>query len=452
MSNSTLQTPTEDIPPALYGRLLPHPGISVSSLLSFSLPVQLSGIFGTNHLKASDFWSIQESVPMSDENLERLCRLAVPSSSVLDLFLRDFPLALEANQIKSIIYAHLPTSNPASTTPFPLWVFSYWLRVSQIRQYARTPWTQAENWASSQHLMRFSERKQLASDVIDALGQIPWTGNISGFAESEPLIKIAGYLSSKWLATTHIEQQLDLLRLRISRHHASPTKYEIVGTHFFTKIIQLFRQRETSTYNGEIPSKGAHSIWTVGRELADQSSRKTVVCGVLNVSNTHWVSVAVDVEMREVLFGDSLESNAKVREEVDGAVSWWLGFHFQSPHHFAFVDLKTSRQSDSFSCGVFAVNSIKHLVFPQDSLLQTHEALTERYRWFLATVERHNDVVCQVTVKLRSQSDHSNIIVPRHRVGIPGCITPIRYPHIQGYFIGWQYCPRESLHPTSGSL
>ena len=59
------------------------------------------------------------------------------------------------------------------------------------------------------------------------------------------------------------------------------------------------------------------------------------------------------------------------------AVEWWIGVHITGD--FVCVDLPITRQMDSVSCGVFAVNSIQHLVFPQEGLLLTHEVVTECY-------------------------------------------------------------------------
>src|SRR5260370_39846463 len=60
---------------------------------------------------------------------------------------------------------------------------------------------------------------------------------------------------------------------------------------------------------------------------------------------------------------------------------------------FVCVDLPITCQTDSVSCRVFAVNSIQHLVYPQERLLLIHEVITARYRWFLGALSLHNELV-----------------------------------------------------------
>ena len=82
------------------------------------------------------------------------------------------------------------------------------------------------------------------------------------------------------------------------------------------------------------------------------------------------------------------------------AVKWWIAVHMKDADDFVHVDLPVSRQTDSFSCGVFAVNSIQHLIFPQDALFLPHEAVTEHYQWFLAVLAQHNELVSSLLCSL----------------------------------------------------
>jgi hypothetical protein len=227
------------IPLCLYNSLLPHPELSISDFLSFELPGQFDNLFGVEHINIQDFWSRALPICINPENLQCLRKLPIPSSAVLDLFQQKFTHLPDQHEIKSIIYTHLPSSNPAVSTLFPLWVFNYWVHVSQLRAYARGPWNRAQYWAARQQLTRFPERKRLANEIHAALGHVAWAGNVYGFSDPESIISLARYLSSDWLATTQINQQLDLLRWRIQHQHIPGRKHEIVNTHFFPKIIQL---------------------------------------------------------------------------------------------------------------------------------------------------------------------------------------------------------------------
>jgi hypothetical protein len=41
---------------------------------------------------------------------------------------------------------------------------------------------------------------------------LPWADDVYGFTEDEPIMRLADYLSEKWLSTVHVNQQLDLLQ------------------------------------------------------------------------------------------------------------------------------------------------------------------------------------------------------------------------------------------------
>lgn len=397
-----------EIPHCLYSTLLPHPDMSISDFLSFELPMQFDSLFGIERINIQGFWSKALPMCINLENVQRLQKLPIPSSAVLDSFQQEFTRLPDQHEIKSIIYNHLPSSNPAVSTRFPLWVFNYWVQVSQLRTYARGPWNRAQHWAANQHLTRFPERRRLSNEIHEALGHVAWAGNVHGFSDPEPVTSLARYLSTDWLATTQINQQLDLLRWRIRRQHTPSGKHEIVATHFFPKIIQLFQQSH-STYTAESPPSDGRYPWAVGQNLADATSTTTIVSGVFNILDSHWVSMTVDVERRTISYGDSLVSDRKTKEVAMRAVEWWIGVHITGD--FVCVDLPITRQTDSVSCGVFAVNSIQHLVFPQEGLLLTHEVVTERYRWFLGALSRHNELVsffvlfCVLPL-MRTPSDH----------------------------------------------
>ena len=157
-----------------------------------------------------------------------------------------------------------------------------------------------------------------------------------------------------------------------------------MDTQFFPKIITLYRNSRNSYGQENFPG-GARHVHALGQKLTDFSSTTKVVCGVFNISDSHWVALAIDVRWRLILYGDSMEPVESIKREVTEAVQWWITKH--STSDFTHVDLLIMCQVDSFSCGVFAVNLVQHLVFPiTTTLLQPHESVTKRYKWFLAAL------------------------------------------------------------------
>ena len=214
---------------------------------------------------------------------------------------------------------------------------------------------------------------------------------MSGFSDYDaPVTALTTYLSSSWLTTTEINQQLDLLRLR-ARLQLLPPKFEIVDTHFFPKIVEVY-QKDRSTYDPELPPTKNRHIWNIGQELANPESVKQFVCGVFNIKNLHWVCIVIDAEHNNVLYGNSMGCfDKQVEDEMMVAVRWWAALHLKCDLNGGCLPITC--QADNFSCGVCAINAIQNFIFPQEPLLLPHEAVTERYRWCLNVFGRHTDFV-----------------------------------------------------------
>ena len=184
-----------EVPLALVRRLFPHPDLSISCFLDFSLPVQHDSTFGVVHIKAEEFWSTNAPEPLDETTISRVQKLPIPSPQMLELCRQEIDSAPHRLNIRSIVYNHLPSSHSDSSWLFPLWIFNYWLQVSQLRQFVRIPWRQAENWAAHQNLTSFPERARLADNIHKSLDYLPWTGRLLGFPDPEPCTKLSHYLS-----------------------------------------------------------------------------------------------------------------------------------------------------------------------------------------------------------------------------------------------------------------
>jgi hypothetical protein len=132
-----LMAGVKNIPLAFIVQLLPSPDISVRQFLSFVLPLQLGETIGIDNIEYSKFWSKIPREPIDTSYIAMLIQLPIPSQSMLNVIAQEHAQALSNgySKIKSITYAHLPATNPASKTTFPKWVFEYWVQVSHLRQF-----------------------------------------------------------------------------------------------------------------------------------------------------------------------------------------------------------------------------------------------------------------------------------------------------------------------------
>ena len=101
-------------------------------------------------------------------------------------------------------------------------------------------------------------------------------------------MKLAAYLSQKWLSTSHIDQQLDLLQVDVEG--SGQLTCEVVRQSFVRKVVELYHDRKHKLYNKE--TSGAQHLWMIGEELASGTHDK--LCSVVNIDNSHWVGVVID--------------------------------------------------------------------------------------------------------------------------------------------------------------
>ena len=228
---------SQPIPPDLRTVLLPSPELSVSEFLKFPLPPQVQ----THTPDISLYWSKAEP-NVKVIKLQDLKDHPIPLPIFLSELMKQTNLLESSN---SICYSHLP---PSWHSHFPLWVLTYWVEVSQLWQHVRQPWASAELYlVIQQKCWKLPNIWQLCDTAQTALLSLPWAGNVCGFEKAEPRMKLTTYLSQKWLVTSHIDQQLDLLWMDVE-WSGQPT-CKIVQQSFFWKIVELYRGHETKPSN-----------------------------------------------------------------------------------------------------------------------------------------------------------------------------------------------------------
>lgn len=203
---------------------------------------------------------------------------------------------------------------------------------------------------------------------------LPWSGYTCAFSDPEPITKFANYLSSGWLATSHIEQQLEVFTTKII-HDIPLSPFRIVSPIFLNKIVEIHHHPEG--YNAKCA--GTRHLWTTGEELASEVQHRTTLCGIINVSNSHWVTVIVDAKEGSILYGDSLGG---WNVEVLDALQWWIEVHMPGKK-FNHRRLMIGQQTDSVSCALFAVNALVHFVSPSYPLISQGDVIIQRLQWFI---------------------------------------------------------------------
>lgn len=235
------------IPMGFRAQLLPSPLISVPDLLRYPLPTQLRDAQNaSDHHRTTTVAEFgRQSPPDSRDVVDIIRGLPIPPEGLLSNLLSS-----SAPQIWTLIrYPHLPEAHSASQSSFPLWVLTYWKEAARLQTVVRRLWALAEAFLirTQQASWKTPEARQLCDNAGVTLLQLPWGGRTVGFGgDGEPMHLFACYLSDQWLQTTHINQQLDLLRLDLK--HVGVIDCELITPCTFDILKQLYRSWEAKPY------------------------------------------------------------------------------------------------------------------------------------------------------------------------------------------------------------
>lgn len=264
----------------------------------------------------------------------------------------------------------------------------FWVEVSCLRQYAKDPWQHVELWLTKKwSVFHKPERRCICKETQAVLRILPWAGDVFGFTEKEPVMRLAEYLSDEWLTTVYVNQQLDLLGWDLLRSGTDPG-CEVVNLAFFIKVLDVYHGREMIPYNAE--RRGVCNVWAVGEELSTNTHSK--ICGIVNIEESHWVAVAVDIQELVVWYGDSLVgSNLEVCE----ALEWWINQHIK--RKFCQKVLPITNQINTHSCAVLALNAVRQFCLPNMvQLAEAHNASYDRVSCFNRVAKHDLDNVSAI--------------------------------------------------------
>jgi len=173
-----------------------------------------------------------------------------------------------------------------------------------------------------------------------------WSGFVKGFeSTSKPLTSLTTYTSNDWLSDVHLGQMTELLSAELYNDHIHTAKTLVISPYFTTLFL--------------------HNEWTHPwtQQVAEDLTTGRCVCilCVLNVNNNHWITYVIDFHEEVLLFGNSL-GHYPDKSVINVFLAWiknMSGKDFQSER------LTTAIQTDSFSCGMLAVNALEHHMYPQ---------------------------------------------------------------------------------------
>ena len=343
---------TMPIPP----NLLPKTDLNVVDLCRFSIPEDKNGP-ELHTISDEKLFSSMASM-VTNASVAFLQSLLMPTMPQLKILQARFEKYIELNgetSLQSLLY-----SFGTSTLRLPLWVLDYWMEANIILEQ-KLHWHPAVNWLKT--------RKQY--EAIKLLTELPWKYQIPK-TMGDHISDLALFCSEKWLTGSQVDTMLEILRDNLGTKRIPGVAVKDIN--FVQKLIKIYRHtRDTYTddhsatfIRGFADRLKTGEVTVVGMAIAVRyTGSETQLPSGKDIISNHWCSFIIDTNGRTIHYGDSL--GAAPPSELLDVLNWWLGLLFPMP--FSLLDLPITRQTDSFSCAVFAVNALSHYFIPSISPL-----------------------------------------------------------------------------------
>lgn len=226
----------------------------------------------------------------------------------------------------------------------------FWLRKSHELS-AHKQWSESYHWLETLTQRPGSELPALATRCLSTLRTLGWNSidPSTGIYSS----RLCELISERPLSSSIIDAMIKTTTHRVHNSTSHPGIYiASLEISFYLKHARLFE--------GYIHERMFSALRKLGVKLT--SGTVNVLYIPVNVRDIHWAVFRVDLSTHFISYGDSLGWKP-VTEDVE-RIQWWLGTLGFSPFGIQ-GDLPHACQpvSDSVSCGIIMVNTIRHNCF-----------------------------------------------------------------------------------------
>ena len=262
---------------------------------------------------------------------------------------------------------------------FPFDALGTWAFILEINT-AKRAWIDALLWMEEHHLLI---PEQYIVRIKLLLGQVPWKDYIKGLGSGLTSTEMAIFLSKKWLSDAHIHTMLAVTRhLRQDVLSGADPCIEIASPDFFSHVLDsplLSTAPVPSDYSLTAPK----SVIRLGNKMKCATSG-ILIAAVTYSPESHWACLLIDSQARSIRWGDSVGRAMPAGGE--DRLRTWLSLFIPHTQFLPLRNLFCAHQSDSYSCGVIAVNTLKHHLFGDDLWTSTHREIL-RVKEFLDIME-----------------------------------------------------------------
>jgi hypothetical protein len=330
--------------------LLPSPRLSVIQLLDFPTPQVTPSLKG---IKAEAIFSHTGATHTSSECLQ----LPTPSHRILEV--------VRACAGQAMLDGKTSVQHWDKSDVFlPFNALGTWDLILEA-DTANKAWRDALMWLDRQHEIPTQYVKQ----VTNLLGTVPWKDHVKGLGLGLSIMDMTVFLSHNWLLDSHIDSMLRAVMYlhRDALSHITPHT-EIILTDFITHILTLPLLQAfpiPCDYAKNVP-KSVQRL----RSLISESPSDIRIATVSFSPPGHWACLIIDYQAQTISWGDSAGQAAP--DGLEKCLKAFLGFFSPQIEFSALQALHCAHQTDSYSCGVIAVNTLKHNIFGDELWSESH--------------------------------------------------------------------------------
>ena len=324
---------------------LPSESLPIMQLLRTALP-QVTESF--QRMSPHDLFSFQESTHTSMECFQ----LSAPSN--------DFLTHLRACAGQAMLDGKPSIQHWERSDIFlPFDALGTWDYILQIIA-AKKAWNRALQWMAGQPQ---AIPEQYTTHITSLLHQVPWKGYIKGLGSSLTITDMAEFLSQEWLSDSHIHCMLTLTKHRhidvLSGADPRIPITEIIMPDFPSHILSS-PLLATTPIAPDYFAKAPKSAISLGRKIANADAGIRIAAVAFSPPG-HWACLLINTQTGTISWGDSV--GRAVPSGFETRLRAWLELFIPNLQFSPMQDLLCAHQTDSYSCGIVAVNTLKHHIF-----------------------------------------------------------------------------------------
>ena len=271
-----------------------------------------------------------------------------------------------------------------SSSFFSFELIEFWTSLTKII-HARQRWEAALRWV--EQAVRDDPLDKDVREIHLILQTTPWDANLKILRSRLTFLEMATFLSNHWLSSSHVDMVLSSIATRQLQINSGPGQEHhryLIGNTVLSEHLDL----SPLLHNNISPlhtlplqsycSQAPQDLQCAGAHLARCQPDGEVVFVAYSPPG-HWAAVSV-TSKGTLEWADSL--GRRPPSSLVVGVQNWLRYNLPTISFSLGDNFQCSRQTDGYSCGIMALNAIKHRIFG-DKLWSEKNRARLRIREFL---------------------------------------------------------------------